>query len=84
MVILATGRLGERATGRKCDGETGILVEPDRPDELAQAILALAGDEALRRRMGRAGRRRVEEQFTWNAVARRALQAMREAGLLNA
>jgi glycosyltransferase involved in cell wall biosynthesis len=38
------------------DGETGILVPPERPDELAGAILRLASDEALRNRLAAGGR----------------------------
>ena len=45
-------------------GETGLLVEPGRPDELADGLVALFGDEPLRRELGRAGARRVAERFT--------------------
>lgn len=45
------------------DGETGLLVEPARPDALAAAIGRLAADPAARRRMGDAGRRRAEDEF---------------------
>lgn len=41
-------------------GETGILVPPGSPDALSSAILRLLGDPELRRRMGEAGRDRVE------------------------
>ena len=51
-------------------GETGLLVEPDRPDELAAAILELLGNSELRRRMGHAGRRQVAQRFTARAMAR--------------
>jgi glycosyltransferase involved in cell wall biosynthesis len=47
------------------DGETGILVPPDDPDALADAQLRLLDDETLRIQMGKAGRRRAEELFTW-------------------
>src|SRR5690242_19421752 len=45
------------------DGETGLLVRPGRPDLLAEAIERLAAAPELRERMGRAGRRRVVEEF---------------------
>jgi glycosyltransferase involved in cell wall biosynthesis len=38
------------------DGETGILVPPDRPARLAAAFESLIHDPGLRRRLGEAGR----------------------------
>ncbi len=46
------------------DGETGLLVPPRDPAALAQAIERLLCDPSLRRRMGEAGRKRVESHFT--------------------
>ena len=45
------------------DGQTGFLVPPGRPDEIAAKVLALLDDAGLRRRMGEAGRRRAAEKF---------------------
>lgn len=45
------------------DGETGLLVGAGRADLLADALARLATQPELRERMGRAGRRRVVEQF---------------------
>jgi len=42
-------------------GETGFLVET--PDEWEDAVRLLAADPELRRHMGQAGRRRVEEEY---------------------
>ena len=59
--------VGTRAGGTPemiVDGETGFLVPPSDPDALAEAIGRLAGDAFLRRRLGQAGFRRVEELFT--------------------
>jgi len=46
------------------DGVTGVLFKPYTPEALAAAILRLANDPERMRRMGEAGRRRVEEFFT--------------------
>jgi glycosyltransferase involved in cell wall biosynthesis len=47
------------------DGRTGILVPPADPDALAAAIERLAGDAALRRTMGAAGREFVRRNYRW-------------------
>jgi glycosyltransferase involved in cell wall biosynthesis len=74
------------------DGETGLLVpfeslgaptfEPRDPErfaaDLAGAINRLFADEAGRRRMGEAGRRRVEEHFSWPQIARETLALYEE------
>lgn len=51
------------------DGRTGVLVPPARPDELAAAIRRLLDEPEQARAMGRAGRQRVEEKFSWASVA---------------
>jgi hypothetical protein len=51
-------------------GETGVLVAPGSPTELAGAIVSLLGDEDRRRRLGEAARRRVETSFTFERMAR--------------
>jgi len=53
------------------DGETGCLVPPRDPAALAERLHVLLADAALRERMGRAARARVEREFTWPLVAQR-------------
>ena len=45
------------------DGVSGLLIPPARVDLLADAIETLARDPERRREMGRAGRRKVVEEF---------------------
>ena len=66
--------------------ETGILVDcelergtfvPRDPEGFARGLAAginrIVGDPALARRMGEAGRRRAEEQFSWRAIAQKTV-----------
>jgi glycosyltransferase involved in cell wall biosynthesis len=45
-------------------GETGFLVDDDRPETIAEALAAVIGDPARARAMGEAGRRRAEAEFS--------------------
>jgi glycosyltransferase involved in cell wall biosynthesis len=56
-------------------GEAGLLVDPRDPAVLADALVALLDDRALRRRMGAAGRARAAAH-DWPRVARRFLDAV--------
>jgi glycogen synthase len=73
------------------DGETGILVQvelraddPMRPvdplafeGDLASAVNRLMADAPLRERMGRAGRARAVERFSWTAIADQTVELYR-------
>jgi len=54
------------------DGLTGLLVDPNDAGALAPIMRQLLDDPARLRRMGRAGRRRVEREFTYDAERIRA------------
>ena len=43
--------------------QTGILVPPDEPEELAKAIVDLLRDKNTSREMGKRGRERIEKYF---------------------
>ena len=60
-------------------GETGLLCQPGDVEGLTRIILAAAGDEALRHRMGEAGRRRARELFSVERHVNRMEQVLRES-----
>lgn len=58
------------------DGSTGRLVSPGDAEALSGALRELLGDEALRRRWGRAGRARVVERFDSETMVRRTAELL--------
>jgi glycosyltransferase involved in cell wall biosynthesis len=50
------------------EGKTGLLVERGDASALAAAILHLLQNEDLRKSMGKAGRQRVLEAFSWERI----------------
>jgi glycosyltransferase involved in cell wall biosynthesis len=61
------------------DGRCGLLVAPRDGRALAQAIDELLASPARRAEMGKAGRLRVLEHFTWKRAAERTADVYREA-----
>ena len=61
------------------DGVTGLLVEREDPDALAEALVRLIRDPELRRTLGEAGRRRAAEIFSWSSIAEELERVLAEA-----
>ena len=53
----------------------GLLVPPNRPEAIREAILRLRADADLWTRLSKGARRTVEEKFTWDRVVERCLEA---------
>ncbi|HEX7550691.1 MAG TPA: glycosyltransferase family 4 protein, partial [Candidatus Methylomirabilis sp.] len=49
--------------------ETGLLVDPTDPRAIADAAIALLQDRDMALRLGRQGRRMIEEEFVWEKTA---------------
>jgi glycosyltransferase involved in cell wall biosynthesis len=60
------------------DGTTGFLIEPGNVAQLRERIDQVLRDRALAARLGQNARELVIERFTWEACARRCLDAYQE------
>ena len=63
------------------DGETGFLVPPRDHDAMAGAIVTLLKDDALRHRMGKAGRVRVQTVFSAERMVQETLRVYERVAL---
>ncbi|MGC2333184.1 MAG: glycosyltransferase family 4 protein, partial [Candidatus Acidiferrales bacterium] len=59
-------------------GEHGLLVDPDKPREIAQALIELLEDPVRARRMGEAGKEWVGREFTFERFCERLRDALVE------
>ncbi|EKQ54488.1 MAG: glycosyltransferase [Methanobacterium sp. Maddingley MBC34] len=50
------------------DGRDGFLTQPGNPSEIASKICRLLNNPELGIRMGKIGRKKVEEKYTWNRI----------------
>lgn len=60
------------------DGETGLLVPPQDPTALADALVQLLTSPDQRREMGRAGRQRLLDRYTHIAMAEEFVEVYRK------
>jgi glycosyltransferase involved in cell wall biosynthesis len=67
VVASRTGGLAESVV----DGRTGLLVEPNNPAVLADAMLRLIRDKKKAQNMGAAGEERARELFSWDVLVGR-------------
>jgi phosphatidylinositol alpha-1,6-mannosyltransferase len=82
MVFLEAGAAGKPVIGGRSGGTddaivhevTGLRVDGTNIEAIATAVVSLLTDPAKAKSMGDAGRRRVEQEFTWEAVVERTRQ----------
>ncbi len=53
---------------------SGLLVNPNNPSEIKEAIIKLAKDKDLRQELGARGRSRAQTEFNWDAQAKKLCQ----------
>ena len=57
---------------------TGLLVKPDDTQALADAILQLLNSEKQRGEMGKEGKKRVENKFSWDKTTEVFLEVLEQ------
>ena len=77
LAVVATDVPGHRDV--VAHGETGLLVPPEDPVALADAISSLLADPERRRRMGEAGRHRALKEFSIQAMVEGTAEVYRRA-----
>lgn len=73
VVVTSAGALPEVV-----DPSCGILVEPGNSRALRDAIMSLLNDREARARMGRNGRKKAVENFSWPVAARNTLEVYKD------
>jgi alpha-maltose-1-phosphate synthase len=76
VVASSVGGLPESVT----DGVTGLLTPPHDPVALADALLRLLNDEALRTRLGQAGHHKMTTDLNWDMIATETIRIYRQVG----
>ena len=56
------------------DGVTGLMVDPEKVDDIGAAIIRLLKDPELRHKLGEQGKHRAIQQFDWESKAKEVLQ----------
>lgn len=74
VIVSSTG-----GTPEVVDEACGRMVDRDSPEEIAGAILELASDHALRRRMGEAARRKIVAELSWASSAEKLEALLQQA-----
>jgi|GEM_PF-2535546 len=69
---------GLRETLIAIDAHAGIVVKPEHVESLAESMLQLLRNEAMSERLGKAGRKRVEQEYTVEKMVERIIAVYKE------
>ncbi len=76
--VVVDGETGRLVPIRQATDGTGTPLDPDQyVADFAAALIEVVGDPERAREMGRAGRRRAIESFSWGAIAEQTLEVYR-------
>jgi glycosyltransferase involved in cell wall biosynthesis len=61
------------------DGNNGLLIDPGDHEQLACAMITLLSETDLAAKLGEAGRKKVEENFSWPLITGQVIETYRKA-----
>lgn len=67
VIASASGGIGDAVR----DGVTGLIVPEKSSDAIRSALIMLLSDPVLATRLGRQGKKRVEDEFSWSTQAKK-------------
>lgn len=73
--VVSTNTVGSEMVG---DGKTGFLVHTADSEAIADGILKVFNDDELTYKMGVEGRKKVEEEYDWNIIAKKYYEVYQE------
>jgi phosphatidyl-myo-inositol dimannoside synthase len=87
IVLVEAGLRGKPVVGGRAggvvdavlDGETGLLVDPLDPGDIADAVTRLLTERDVAGRLGQAGRRRAVQELTWPRYTEQVARVLSEA-----
>lgn len=68
--------LGLEGREQTLNGEAGFLVNVNKTDQLAHAIISIMNDKKRAELMGKRGRKIIEKKFSWEAVTKKIQTAI--------
>jgi glycosyltransferase involved in cell wall biosynthesis len=74
ITVLAAANLDTYGKGTLANGENIVIVNPDKPEELAKIILDLLHDDSRRSRIGGCARQTILDHFSWDSVCKQTIQ----------
>lgn len=84
VVVGASGVSGMREIVVPCgQDQCGLHVNPNDPADIAWGIVNAVQDPKMRGKLGKNGRKRVLEEFTWDAVVKRTIELYKQLAKSN-
>ncbi len=76
--VPSLGGTGSGAEDAVMDGKTGLLCDGENQTDVTQKLLRLLDDETLRRKLGHAAKKRLQQEMLWTIALPKFLSALQK------